>query len=92
MRFRSSDGRRLTGTFSPARGRAPAVVLTHQFRGGPDQFAGLAPVLHDAGYATLGGKGVKSFVAPVSGHGVALIPDADVRDQILAWLRPRLGR
>jgi dienelactone hydrolase len=199
LRFRSADGKRLEGRFlAGARRRSPAIVLTHEVRGGPDQFAALVPLLHDAGYATLayksrdgggfdetllardiagavhalrrrrdvagdrigligasiggsaatwaiatkrlpgvraaiglsavegpamiqagtdgrfkphdlllitdkreaenaknitsdaGGKGVTTFVAPRAGHGVALIPDADVRTRILAWLKARL--
>jgi alpha-beta hydrolase superfamily lysophospholipase len=198
--FRASDGRRLTGTFTPAGRRAPAIVLSHQYRGGPGQFDPLIPVLHQAGYGTLAyasrstdeldetllsrdvvgavralrrqrdvdprrialigasiggaaavwtiathaelhlraavglsavegpamiqagqrgafrphdlllisdrrehadavniradahGRGVRSFVASSIGHGVALLPDAHVRERVVAWLRPRLAR
>ena len=55
VRFRASDGVRLEGQFSPAGrgGRAPAVVLIHEYRGGPEQWEPLVPVLHRAGYAVL---------------------------------------
>jgi hypothetical protein len=197
--FRSADGKPLEGRYLAGPGkRSPAIVLTHEVRGGPDQFATLVPVLHDAGYATLayksrdgggfdetllardvagavatlrrrpdvrpdrialvgasiggsaatwaiatrrlpgvraaiglsavegpamiqagtdgrfkphdlllisdrresenaknitsdaGGKGVTTYIAPRTGHGVALLPDPEVRAKILAWLKPRL--
>jgi hypothetical protein len=54
IRFRASDGARLEGNYLPGpRPGAPAVLLVHQYRGGPDQWDPLIPVLHAAGYATL---------------------------------------
>ena len=54
VRFASSDGVALKGTFVAGRGRrAPGVVLVHEYRGGPDQFKVLVPYLHAAGFATL---------------------------------------
>lgn len=54
LRFSSSDGKRLTGRYVPGpRSPAPAIVLVHQYRGGPDQWDPLIPYLHQAGYATL---------------------------------------
>jgi hypothetical protein len=53
VRFRASDGHRLKGRFTPAGKRAPAIVLVHEYSGGPDQWNPLVPVLHDAGFATL---------------------------------------
>jgi alpha-beta hydrolase superfamily lysophospholipase len=200
VRFRASDGVRLHGRFTPAaRGNAPAIVLVHQYRGGPRQWDPLVPVLHRAGYATLAyasrsaaeldetrlardvigavsavrrergvdrrriglvgasigattvawylggspaasvrvgvglspvespaliragmsrrfhprdllliadrreigdsqgirsdahGRGIRTWTAPVAGHGVALLPDAPVRERLLGWLRSRLS-
>jgi pimeloyl-ACP methyl ester carboxylesterase len=51
--FRASDGTRLRGSFRPAGEGAPAVVLVHEYNGGPAQFDPLVPLLHDAGFATL---------------------------------------
>jgi dienelactone hydrolase len=54
VRFASSDGVALRGTFVAGRGRrAPGVVLVHEYQGGPDQFEPLVPYLHAAGFATL---------------------------------------
>ncbi len=54
VRFRATDGVRLHGTLTPAGGgRAPAVVLVHQYQGGPDQWTPMIPYLHEAGYAVL---------------------------------------
>jgi pimeloyl-ACP methyl ester carboxylesterase len=200
IRFRASDGVRLEGQFSPGRGdRAPAVVLIHEYRGGPEQWEPLVPVLHRAGYAVLnyasrspeeidetilardaigavaalrrrrdvdpdrialvgasiggstavwvtgihrrvpvraavglsavegpalieagtkgrfhphdllliadekelsqaqniredaGGRGVTTWMSPFQGHGVRLLPSAQVRKQVLDWLRTHLG-
>ena len=200
IRFRASDGTPLEGNYLPGpRPHAAAVVLVHQYRGGPDQWDPLVPVLHEAGYATLayasrsaaeldervlakdaagavaavrkrpevdgrriavvgasigattaaftigrnpalrlraavglspvespalidagmkgrfrphdllliadrreigdsesiaddaGGKGVKTLMAPVNGHGVALLPNRSVRQAILSWLADRLA-
>jgi pimeloyl-ACP methyl ester carboxylesterase len=200
IRFRASDGVRLEGQFSPGRGeRAPAVVLIHEYRGGPEQWEPLVPVLHRAGYAVLnyasrspeeidetvlardaigavgalrrrrdvdpdrialvgasiggstavwvtgihrrvpvraavglsavegpalieagtkgrfrphdlllisdkkelsqarniredaGGRGVTTWTSPFQGHGVRLLPSAQVRKQVLDWLRTHLG-
>jgi hypothetical protein len=54
VRFRAADGAPVTGKFTPAgRRNAPAVVLLHEIRGGPDQWDDLVPYLHEQGYATL---------------------------------------
>jgi pimeloyl-ACP methyl ester carboxylesterase len=54
IHFRASDGTALAGNYLPGpRPHSPAVVLVHQYRGGPDQWDPLIPVLHRAGYATL---------------------------------------
>jgi acetyl esterase/lipase len=54
VQFRATDGVRLRGTLTPGgHGRAPAVVLVHQYRGGPDQWTPMIPYLHRAGYAVL---------------------------------------
>jgi dipeptidyl aminopeptidase/acylaminoacyl peptidase len=53
IRFRASDGVLLEGNFIAGRGRAPAVVLIHEYRGGPQQWESLLPELHEAGYAVL---------------------------------------
>jgi pimeloyl-ACP methyl ester carboxylesterase len=37
------------------------------------------------------GRGVTTWMAPASGHGVALLSSADVRQKLLGWLRGRLG-
>jgi hypothetical protein len=51
--FAAADGRRVTGQYAPAGKRAPAVVLLHEIRGGPDQWDDLVGDLHAAGFATL---------------------------------------
>jgi pimeloyl-ACP methyl ester carboxylesterase len=200
IHFRAADGVMLEGTYTPAgRPRAPAVVLVHEYRGGPGQWQPLLPYLQRAGYATLNyasrspqeidetvlardivgavaalrrrreidprrvglvgasiggsavawalgvdrslpvgagvglsavegsafidagekgrlrphdllliadrnelsqarnirddahGRGVTTWMAPATGHGVALLSSPDVRARILAWLRSRLG-
>jgi dipeptidyl aminopeptidase/acylaminoacyl peptidase len=53
VRFKASDGKRVTGRFTPAGPHAPGIVLLHEIRGGPDQWNDFVPYLHDAGYATL---------------------------------------
>jgi dienelactone hydrolase len=54
IRFTATDGERLHGTLTPGEGkRAPAVVLVHQYQGGPDQWTPWIPYLHQAGYAVL---------------------------------------
>jgi pimeloyl-ACP methyl ester carboxylesterase len=54
IRFEASDGVPLEGEFFPGRsGRAPAVILIHEYRGGPEQWRELVPVLQRAGYAVL---------------------------------------
>ena len=54
VRFRATDGVRLKGTLTASRERrAPAVVLVHQYQGGPDQWEAMVPYLQRAGYATL---------------------------------------
>jgi pimeloyl-ACP methyl ester carboxylesterase len=52
VRFRATDGTRLTGTLYPARtARAPAVVLVHGVAGGPRQWDAVVHELHRAGLA-----------------------------------------
>lgn len=54
MAFRGTDGVDGEGTFVPAGqpGRAPLVVLVHEYRGGPEQWRPLVAVLHRAGLAS----------------------------------------
>jgi pimeloyl-ACP methyl ester carboxylesterase len=54
IRFKASDGVPLEGRFIAGPGRrSPAVVLIHEYRGGPEQWQEFVPVLHRAGYAVL---------------------------------------
>jgi hypothetical protein len=53
VHFAAADGRRVGAQYTPAGRAAPAVVLLHEIRGGPDQWDGLVPYLHAAGFATL---------------------------------------
>jgi dienelactone hydrolase len=54
VRFKASDGRTVRAEYTPATSaHAPAVVLLHEIRGGPDQWDVLVPYLHEAGFATL---------------------------------------
>jgi hypothetical protein len=56
VRFRAADGRPVAASYAPAGRDAPAVVLLHEIRGGPDQWDTLIPTLHEAGFATLAYK------------------------------------
>jgi hypothetical protein len=83
VRFRATDGRRVEGRFSEGRGRnAPAVVLLHEIRGGPDQWTPLLGSLHEAGFATLAYRSRPSIVESER------LPDAI---SALRWLRSRRG-
>ena len=83
VRFRATDGRRVEGRFSEGRGRnAPAVVLLHEIRGGPDQWTPLLGSLHEAGFATLAYRSRPSIVESER------LPDAI---GALRWLRSRRG-
>jgi hypothetical protein len=53
VRFAAADGKTVSAQFVAAGKRAPAVVLLHEIRGGPDQWDDLVPYLHAAGFATL---------------------------------------
>jgi dienelactone hydrolase len=53
VRFNAADGRGVTAQYAPAGDNAPAVVLLHEIRGGPDQWDELVGDLHAAGFATL---------------------------------------
>jgi hypothetical protein len=44
-----------------------------------------------ADFIASGSPGIQVRTSPVSGHGVALLPDARVRGWVLGWLRARLG-
>ena len=57
---------------------APAIVLLHEIRGGPDQWDGLVPDLHEAGFATLA---YKSRASPLEAERM---PDVVAA---LDWLR-----
>jgi alpha-beta hydrolase superfamily lysophospholipase len=52
--FRGTDGVDGEGPFAPAGqpGRAPLVVLVHEYRGGPEQWRPLVALLHRAGLAS----------------------------------------
>jgi cephalosporin-C deacetylase-like acetyl esterase len=80
VHFKASDGRRVTAQFAPAGANAPAVVLLHEIRGGPDQWDTLVPYLHEAGFATL------AYLSRAS------VMERDrIRDALgaLRWLRSR---
>jgi Alpha/beta hydrolase family len=53
VRFTAADGEPVSAQYTPAGTGAPAVVLLHEIRGGPDQWDALVPYLHAAGFATL---------------------------------------
>src|SRR5215218_8319138 len=53
VRCKASDGRAVSAEYTPAGANAPAVVLLHEIRGGVEQWDGLVPQLHAAGFATL---------------------------------------
>ena len=83
MRFRAADGEPVTGQYTAAAGDdAPAVVLLHEIRGGPDQWAPLVPYLHAAGFATL------AYGSRSSAFEHERLPDAL---GALRWLRGREG-
>src|SRR5215217_3860673 len=76
-------GRRVEGMFAPARRRdAPAVVLMHEIRGGPDQWVPLLEDLREAGFAALAYSSRPSIVESER------LPDAI---GALRWLRGRRG-
>jgi len=79
-RFRAADGAAVTGRYTAAGRRAPAVVLLHEIRGGPDQWAPLVPYLHAAGFATL------AYQSRPSAMERERMPDALAA---LRWLRGR---
>jgi hypothetical protein len=53
VEFKAPDGHVVSAEYTPAGDRAPAVVLLHELRGGPDQWDSVVPDLHAAGFATL---------------------------------------
>ena len=99
FRFRSADGKRLVGRFAPGpRKRSPAIVLSHEVRGGPDQFAALGPVLRKAGYATLayesrygGGFDETLLARDIAGAVAALRRRPDVRPDRIALIGASIG-
>jgi hypothetical protein len=80
VHFKASDGRPVTAEFTAAGAGAPAVVLLHEIRGGPEQWEPLVPYLHEAGFATL------AYMSRAS------VMERDrIRDALgaLRWLRSR---
>jgi hypothetical protein len=82
VRFEAADGKPVAGRFTAAGHDAPAVVLLHEIRGGPDQWDGLVGSLHEAGFATLAYRSRSSIVESDR------LPDAI---GALRWLRSRRG-
>ena len=80
VRFRATDGEPVSGKYTAAGRDAPGVVLLHEIRGGPGQWAPLVPFLHEAGYATLA---YQSRASPMEAER---LPDAV---GALRWLRSR---
>ena len=80
VRFRAADGEPVTGEYSPAGKHAPAVVLLHEIRGGPDQWSPLIPYLHAAGFAAL------AYRSRASALESERLPDALAA---VRWLRAR---
>ncbi len=80
VRLRATDGERVSGQYVPAGRNAPAVVLLHEIRGGPDQWDPLVPYLHEAGFATL------AYKSRASALEAERLPDAV---GAIRWLRDR---
>jgi alpha-beta hydrolase superfamily lysophospholipase len=80
VRFRAADGEVVTAKYTIAGRNAPTVVLLHEIRGGPDQWAPLVPYLHAAGYATL------AYQSRASAIESERLPDALAA---VRWLRAR---
>ena len=80
VRFRAADGKRVSAQYTAAGRNAPAVVLLHEIRGGPDQWAPLVPYLHAAGFATLAYRSRASIIESER------LPDTLAA---LRWLRAR---
>ena len=80
VRFKASDGEKVTARYAPAGRNARGVVLLHEIRGGPDQWDVLVPYLHEAGFATLAPSSRKS---PLEAER---LPDALAA---IRWLRDR---
>ena len=80
VRFKAADGAPVTAKYTAAGSHAPAVVLLHEIRGGPDQWAPLVPYLHAAGFATL------AYRSRPSALERERLPDALAA---LRWLRAR---
>jgi pimeloyl-ACP methyl ester carboxylesterase len=63
VRFKATDGKSVSARYTPAgKPNAPAVVLLHEIRGGPDQWDPIVPHLHEAGFATLAYQSRQSWV------------------------------
>jgi hypothetical protein len=80
VRFNAADGQPVTGEYTAAGKNAPAVVLLHEIRGGPDQWEPLVGHLHAAGYATL------AYRSRASALESERLPDALAA---VRWLRAR---
>jgi hypothetical protein len=80
VRFKAADGEPVTAKYTAAGSDAPAVVLLHEIRGGPDQWKPLVPYLHAAGFATL------AYQSRLSALEQERLPDALAA---LRWLRAR---
>ena len=78
--FRATDGKPVTGKYTPAGRDAPGVVLLHQIDGGVDQWEPLIPYLHAAGFAALAYQSRQSAIE------AERLPDAI---GALRWLRSR---
>jgi dienelactone hydrolase len=80
VRFEAADGKPVTAKYTVAGKHAPAVVLLHEIRGGPDQWAPLVPYLHAAGFSTL------AYQSRMSEFERERLPDALAA---VRWLRER---
>ena len=82
VRFRATDGAPVRGQYVAAGRAAPAVVLLHEIRGGPDQWDVLTGTLRKAGFATL------AYKSRASALERERLPDAL---GALRWLRRQPG-
>ena len=81
VRFKASDGAPVVARYTSSGGRdVPAIVLLHEIRGGPAQWDGLVPYLHEAGFATLA---YQSRPSPIERDRIHDLLGA------LRWLRAR---